>query len=143
MELELKGKDEPGRSFVGIAFHGQNDHAFDVVYVRPFNFQSTDPDRRSHSIQYVSLPEYDWKKLRDTRPGKYESALAPTPDPSSWVKLKVVITGKNLAAFVNGSDIPALKIELLNNTMEGKVGVWVGNGSEGGFRNLKVIAASK
>jgi hypothetical protein len=143
IEVELKGKDEQGRSFVGIAFHGQNDRAFDVVYVRPFNFQSTDPDRRSHSIQYVCLPEYDWKKLRDTRPGKYESAILPSPDPGSWLKLKIVINGKNLAAFVNGADRPALKIELLNNVLRGKVGLWVGNGSEGGFQNLNVIPASK
>ncbi len=143
IELEVKGKDEQGRSFVGIAFHGQNDRAFDVLYVRPFNFQSAEPDRRSHSIQYVSLPEYDWKKLRDTRPGRYESAITPPPGPNSWVKLKIVITGKNLAAFVNGADRPALKVELLNKRLQGKVGLWVGNGSAGGFRNLKVIPASK
>jgi len=143
IEVEIKGKNEPGRSFVGIAFHGQDNRVLDAVYLRPFNFQSAEQERRSHSIQYISLPDYDWKKLRDNHPGKYEFSITPSPDPNSWVKLKLVITGKNVAAFVNGSDQPSLKVELLNRRLKGKVGLWVGNGSEGGFRNCKVIPAAK
>ena len=89
------------------------------------------------------MHEYDWSKLRNTHPGKYEFAITPAPDPESWVKLKLVIKGKNVAAFVNGSDAPALTVELLNNRLKGKVGLWVGNGSDGWFRNLRVIPASK
>jgi len=143
IEVEIKGKNEQGRSFVGIAFHGQDNHVFDVVYLRPFNFQSAEQERRSHSIQYISMPEYDWKKLRDDHPGKYEFAITPAPDPDSWVKLKLVITGKNVAAFVNGSDKPSLTVELLNSRPKGKVGLWVGNGSDGGFRNFKFIPTAK
>jgi hypothetical protein len=143
IEVEIKGKNEQGRSFVGIAFHGQDNRLFDAVYLRPFNFQSAEQERRSHSIQYISMPEHDWKKLRDSHPGRYEFAITPSPDPNSWVKLKLVLTGKNVAAFVNGSDKPALTVELLNNQLKGKVGLWVGNGSEGSFKNLKVTPASK
>ena len=143
IEVEIKGKDEQGRSFVGIAFHGQDNQTFDAVYLRAFNFQASEPERRNHSIQYISIPGYDWKKLRDDHPGKYELAITPPPDPNSWVKLKLVIRGKNLEAFVNGSDKPALRVESLNNRLKGKVGLWVGNGSDGGFRNLRIIPASK
>src|SRR5687767_4680129 len=52
IELEIKGKDEQGRSFVGIAFHGSDNKTFDGVYLRPFNFKADDPARRSHAIQY-------------------------------------------------------------------------------------------
>jgi hypothetical protein len=143
IEVEIKGKNEQGRSFVGIAFHGQDNRAFDAVYLRPFNFQSPEQDRRSHSIQYVSMPDYDWSKLRGGHPGKYEFATTPAPDPDSWVKLKLVIKGKNVNAFVNGSDRPALNVELLSDRSRGKVGLWVGNGSDGGFRNLKIIPETK
>jgi hypothetical protein len=143
IELEIRGTNQPGRSFVGIAFHGQDNRAFDAVYLRPFNFQMTEPERRSHSIQYISMPEHDWSELRNSHPGKYEFAITPAPDPNSWVKLKLVVKGKNLAAFVNGSDVPALTVGLLNDRLKGKVGLWVGNGSFGWFRNLKVIPASK
>jgi hypothetical protein len=143
IELEIKGKNQPGQSFVGIAFHALDSRAFDAVYLRPFNFQSTDPERRSHSIQYISMPDYDWNKLRSTHPGKYEFTIAPPPDPGSWVKLKLVIKGKTLAAFVNGSDLPSLKVELLNDRLKGKVALWVGNGSDGWFKNLKIVPEAK
>ncbi len=143
VELEIKGKNEQGRSFVGIAFHGQDNRAFDAVYLRPFNFQATEQERRSHAIQYISIPEHDWSELRKSHPGKYEFAITPAPDPDSWVKLKLVVKGKNVAAFVNGSDVPVLTVELLNERLKGKVGLWVGNGSDGWFRNLKVIPETK
>ena len=143
IELEIKGKNEQGRSFVGIAFHGQDNRVFDAVYLRPFNFQATEQERRSHAIQYISMPEHDWSELRKSHPGKYEFAITPAPDPDSWVKLKLVVKGKNVAAFVNGSDVAALTVELLNDRLKGKVGLWVGNGSDGWFRNLKVIPETK
>ena len=142
IEFEVRGTNQPGGSFVGIAFHGQNNRAYDAVYLRPFNFQMAEQDRRSHSIQYISMPDHDWSQLRNSHPGKYESPINPTPDPDSWVKLKLVVKGKKLAAFVNGSEAPALTVELLNNQLKGKVGLWVGNGSFGWFRNLKVIPTS-
>jgi len=143
IELESKGKNEQGRSFVGIAFHGQDNRVFDAVYLRPFNFQATEQERRSHAIQYISIPGHDWSELRKSHPGKYESAVTPAPDPDSWVKLRLVVKGKNVAAFVNGADAPALTVELLNDLLKGKVGLWVGNGSDGWFRKLKIIPASK
>jgi len=142
IELEIRGKDEQGRSFVGIAFHGRDNRTFDAVYLRPFNFQTSEQERRSHSIQYISMPEHDWNELRNSHPGKYEFAITPAPDPASWVKLRLVIKGKNVVAFVNGSDAPALTVELLNDRIKGKVGLWVGNGSDGWFRNLKIVPAS-
>ena len=143
IELEIKGKDEQGRSFVGIAFHGQDNRVFDAVYLRPFNFQAAAQERRSHSTQYVSMPERDWSVLRTNHPGKYEAAVTPAPAPESWVKLKLVVEGKSVSAFVNGSDQPALTVDLLNGRPKGKVGLWVGNGSDGSFRNLKVTQAAQ
>ena len=141
IELDIQGTNQPGRSFVGIAFHGQDNRTFDAVYLRPFNFQSSEQERRSHSIQYISMPGHDWGDLRKSHPGQYEFAITPAPDPDSWVKLKLVVKGRNVAAFVNGSDVPALTVELLNDRLKGKVGLWVGNGSNGGFRNLKISPA--
>lgn len=141
IELEIKGKNAPGRSFVGIAFHGHDNATFDAVYLRPFNFQNT--ERRSHSLQYVSMPDHDWSNLRNNHPGKYEAALDPAPAPDSWVKLKLVIDGKSVSTFVNDAADPAVTVELLNDRIAGKIGLWVGNGSDGWFRSLKVTQAGK
>lgn len=143
IELEIKGKNQPGQSFVGIAFHGRDNRVFDGVYLRPFNFQAATQEQRSHSIQYISMPEHDWRNLRTSHPGKYEAAITPAPAPESWVKLKLVLEGKTVSAFVNGAEKPALMVELLNNRLGGKIGLWVGNGSDGWFRNLKVTQATK
>src|SRR5438034_7687490 len=59
IELEIKGKNEQGRSFLGIAFHGQDNRVFDAVYLRPFNFQAAEQKRQNHSIQYISMPGHD------------------------------------------------------------------------------------
>jgi hypothetical protein len=138
IELEIKGRNQQGQSFVGIAFHGQDNQVFDAVYLRPFNFQASEEFRRSHSIQYISMPGHDWSELRNNHPGKYEFAITPAPAPESWVKLKLVLEGKQVSAFVNGSEKPALSVELLNERRNGKVGLWVGNGSDGWYRNLKI-----
>lgn len=143
IELEVKGKDQPGKSFVGVAFHGQDNAVFDAVYLRPFNFQTEVAEHRSHAIQYVSLPQHDWSELRKSYPGKYESALTPAPAPGSWVRLRLTVAGRNVSAYVNGQTKPALSVELLNDRHTGKLGLWVGNGSDGWFRNLKVTPAGK
>src|SRR5919204_414712 len=48
IEIDLKGKDVQGQSFVGVAFHGVDGTTLDAVYFRPFNFKTEDADRRSH-----------------------------------------------------------------------------------------------
>ena len=56
--LEVRGKDEIQRSFVGLAFSGQNDSTYEAVYCRPFNFLATDSVRKIHSIQYIAHPDF-------------------------------------------------------------------------------------
>ena len=142
IELEIKGRNKPGQSFVGIAFHGQDDRTFDAVYLRPFHFQAADAEHRRHSIQYIPLPQYDWSDLRKKYPGQYESALIPAPAPKSWVRLKLIIDKDRVSAFVNGADKPALNVQLRNNRHGGKLGLWVGNGSDGWFKSLKISPVS-
>jgi len=61
IELDIRGKDEFQQSFVGIAFHGVDNTTLDAIYFRPFNFQSTDPVRKVHAVQYVSQPDKPWQ----------------------------------------------------------------------------------
>src|SRR6478672_10184022 len=42
LEFEVRGEDVKQHSFVGIAFHGQNNSTFDAVYLRPFQFRAQD-----------------------------------------------------------------------------------------------------
>lgn len=138
ISFEVKGKDTLQHSFVGIAFHGSNDSTYDVVYLRPFNFRAADPVRRSHAVQYISLPRYDWEPLRNQYPGKYENAIEPAPEPNDWVKVKVVVTGKKVTVFVANKQ--CLEVDLLDNMNAGtQLGLWVGNTSGGDWRDVKVL----
>ena len=138
IELDIKGKDERGKSFVGLAFHGLNDSIYDVVYFRPFNFES--PDRNSHSVQYISHPDYTWNKLRKEHPGKYENHLMPVPDPTDWFHATIIVDYPVVKVFVDNSDEPSLIVKQLSSRKEGWIGFWVGHNSEGYFRNLKITS---
>src|SRR5687767_5251023 len=64
IELDIKGKNVLQQSFVGVVFHGQDMNTYDAIYFRPFNFMNADTARRRRAIQYVSMPNYPWEKLR-------------------------------------------------------------------------------
>lgn len=137
IDLDIKGKDEQGMSFVGLAFHGLNDSTFDAVYFRPFNFKNA--ERNGHSVQYISHPVYTWNKLRDEHPGKYENAVTPVPDPSGWFHATIVVKYPGVKVFVNNSGSPSLIVDQLSDRKNGWIGLWVGNNSDGYFKNLKII----
>jgi len=136
IELDIKGKDERGKSFVGLAFHGLNDSTYDVVYFRPFNFMS--PERKGHSVQYISHPEYPWYKLRAAHPEKYENPVSPVPNPDDWLHATIIVSSPTIKVFVNNSETPSLVVDQLSTRKEGWIGFWVGNGSDGSFKNLKI-----
>lgn len=137
IELDIRGKNIQGQSFVGMAFHGIDNKTYDVVYFRPFNFKN--PERKMHAIQYISLPKYDWSSLRQAFPGKYENEMQPVPENvEDWFHAKIEVQHPHIKVYINGSNSPALEVEFISETKHGKVGFWVGNGSEGWFRNLKV-----
>ena len=138
IEFNLRGKDVLQRSFVGIAFHGVNDTTCEVIYFRPFNFRATDPLRKSHAVQYVALPKYDWSTLRDSFPGRYEKPLDPAPDPNDWFHVKVLVQGGQVTVFVNDKTTPELVIKELVQLTGKKIGYWVGNGSGGDWKDFKL-----
>jgi hypothetical protein len=141
IELEVRGKDLMQKSFVGVAFHGQDEKTFDAIYFRPFNFKSDDPVRRSHGVQYVSHPTYTWDKLRAERPNQFEHEVSTPPDPNEWFHARVVIKHPSVRVFVNDQTAPCLEVTQLSDRKRGWVGVWVGNGSAGSFANVKVTPA--
>jgi hypothetical protein len=140
IELDIRGKEEFQQSFVGVAFHGIDNNTFDAVYFRPFNFQSDDPERKIHAVQYVSMPDYSWDVLREKFNGKYEKAISPAPKGSEWFHVKIVVKSPQVAIYVNGSRQACLSIETLNERASGKIGLWVGNNSDGDFANFQISA---
>ena len=138
IELDLRGKDVMQQSFVGVAFHRKDDQTYESVYLRPFNFQATDPARHNHAIQYMQVPEFDWPILRDKFPEEFERPVGASIKPADWVHLRVVVKGSRVQAFVGSVTTPTLDVRKLGQLQAGMIGLWVGNNSDGDFANLRV-----
>src|SRR5881396_2495240 len=91
IEVEIAGAPRVGapegaRGFVGIAFRLQEDgKTYDAFYLRPTNGRAEDQERRNHSAQYVSHPEWPWFRLRKETPSTYEAYVDLAP--GAWTKI--------------------------------------------------------
>jgi hypothetical protein len=141
IELDLKGRNVPQASFVGVAFRVVDGQTHDAVYFRPFNFKSPNEVNRSHGVQYVSHPIHTWQKLRTEKPGVFESQVNPVPDPEGWFHARIVVAGSRIRIFVNDASSPSLSVDTLSERKGGRIGLWVGNGSDGWFANVKITPA--
>ena len=141
IELDLKGKDVQGASFIGVAFHGVDGTTYDAIYFRPFNFRTDDPARVLRAVQYISHPAHPWQKLRAEHPGQYEKPVKPVPDPNAWFHARVVVASPMVRVFVEDAKEPCLTVTQRSDRKKGLVGIWVGNTSGGDFANFRIVPA--
>jgi hypothetical protein len=138
IEVDVRGRDVLQRSFLGVAFHRKDDNTYEAVYLRPFNFRAEDPARNQHAVQYISVPDYDWPRLRKEFPEEFENPVDKSVVPTDWVPLRVVVKGATVQIFVGGVKAPTLEVRKLGSLDRGPVGLWVGNTSDGDFANLRI-----
>jgi len=139
LDIDLRGAGKQEASFLGLAFGVANARTFEAVYFRPFRFADDDPSARTHAVQYVSWPEYTWEKLRKDKPGAYEAAIQPVPDPAGWFHARIEVTQQKVSVSIDGSTQPCLVVDRLTHR-EGDVGLWV-DSMPGAFRNLRIQPA--
>jgi hypothetical protein len=137
IDVDMRGKDVFQQSFLGIAFYGVDTAAYDVIYFRPFNFQSPDSLRRSHAVQYMSEPNYPWDKLRAAHPLVYENMVNPAPLATAWFHARIVVKADEIVVYVDHSATPSLTVKKLNNRQSGLIGLW-SSGLPGDFANLVI-----
>lgn len=141
IEFDVRGRDLMQRSFVGVAFHRQSDTSYEAVYLRPFNFRNPDVARRQNAVQYIALPEYDWPRLRKEFPSEFENPVDESLVPTDWIPVRIVVSEKTVQVFVGGRTPAALEVRRLAAYARGEVGLWTGNGSDGGFANVRLTPA--
>jgi hypothetical protein len=137
-EIEVDMKSD---NFVGLAFHIADATTYEAVYFRPFNFNVPDSIKRSHAVQYHSLPKYPWSKLREQSPDKYEDVINPVPDTGTWFHVRLVISKEKISCYVNESKNPCMTVGKLGNLENGMLGFFIGTGTGGNFANLKITQA--
>lgn len=136
IELLLRGKNVPQRSFLGVAFRGVNDESYDAIYFRPFNFMADNAASRSHHVQYISHPANSWSKLRQEHTGVYENEIPNPPDPDGFFKARIEIEKPEIRVYVNDASEPCLVVNELTDRVGGRIGLWMGNNSDGAFAEL-------
>ena len=126
------------RGFVGIAFRiDAAVESFEAVYLRPTNARANDQLRRNHSVQYISFPDHPWHRLRGETPGKYESYADMVP--GEWIPFPLEIDGAGARLFLNDASQPTLIVNDLRLTPRpGRVGLWIGPGTEAHFSAIDV-----
>jgi hypothetical protein len=141
IEVDIRGREALNQDYVGVAFHRKDDDTYEAVYLRPFNFRAPDPIHKQHAVQYISLPEFDWPRLRKDFPEEFENPVDPAIEPTGWVKLRVVVEGAKVQIYVGPAYGSTLEVRKLGHLDGGQVGLWVGNESGGDFANLVVTPA--
>lgn len=143
IEAEIAGSPRPGspadsRGFIGIAFRAQpHGSRYECFYLRPTNGRADDQLRRNHSTQYVSEPDYPWYRLRDEKPGVYESYA--DLESGAWTRIKIVVAGTQARLYVNGADQPALIVnDLKLGETHGQIALWAHWTTDAYFSDLTI-----
>ena len=136
IEVDLKGKDVRGRSFLGVAFNVAGEKAFEGVYFRPFNFKADEPFR-GRAVQYIAWPAYTWEKLRRERTGEFEAPIRPLPDPNGWFHVRVEVANDRVRVFVDRALEPCLTTTRLAQAHGRAVGLFV-DSADGMYANLRI-----
>jgi hypothetical protein len=147
IEILLAGRPRAGapteaRGFVGVAFRVTADASeYEAIYLRPTNGRADDQLRRNHSVQYISIPDYEWSRLRRESPGKYESYVDLVP--AEWTRIKIEVSGATARLYVNGAPQPTLIVnDLKLGDSSGAIALWVGGGTEAYFTKLRVDSSN-
>ena len=86
----LDDAPDHARGFIGVAFRiGEDDQAFEGMYIRPTNGRIMIQQRRNSSTQYFSYPDYKYDRLRKEAAGQYESYA--DLGLNEWIDMKVVV----------------------------------------------------
>lgn len=149
IEAEIAGSPAaatyPGaRGFVGIAFRLQTGHksdgpqTYDAFYLRPTNARAEDQERRNHSAQYISHPDWTWSRLRRETPSRYEGYVDLLPD--TWTKIRIEVRDARARLYVRDQPQPVLIVNDVKSgaLAKGAVALWIGPGTVAHFRNLVV-----
>jgi hypothetical protein len=134
--------DVPGsRGSIGVAFHVSGEpERYESFYVRPTNARCDDQLRRNHTVQYVSVPDYPWQRLRQETPGVYESYA--DMEAGAWTHLEVRVEGTHAQLFVNGAGQPALIVnDLKLGGPRGPIALWSWTFTDGYFSGLTVTSS--
>ena len=143
IEAQVRSTMEPDarpgmRGFIGLAFHVSDDaENYEVIYIRPRNARVEQQIFRNRSVQYAAHPDHPWKRLREESPGVYETYV--DLELGAWTDLRIEVGEDDARFYVGDAEQPTLIVsDLILRARDGRVGLWIGEGTIGEFRNIRV-----
>jgi Domain of Unknown Function (DUF1080) len=135
----LKTASATARGFIGVAFRIDDKNTnYECIYIRPTNGRADNQVRRNHSVQYYSYPDYKFDRLRKENPEMYETYA--DMGLNEWITMRIEVKGKEAKLYLNNQQSASFIVsEMLGATTKGGIGLWVDIGTEGYFKDLKVI----
>lgn len=107
----------------GIAFHVQNEREFEAICFHVGEEARSEDESQSVVVRYLSTGS--------DRNADHEARFdLPYSQSGEWFKARVSISREVIAVFINGSNVPCLRVD--NSTggeIYGSVGLWIGAGS--------------
>lgn len=137
----LKTAPDYARGFIGIAFRVNDSNTkYESFYIRPTNGRADDQVRRNHSVQYYSYPDYKFDRLRKESPERYESYADMALN--QWITLRIEVKDSQAKLFIGNNQQASLLVNDLKHgaTAAGSIGLWVDIGTEGYFKDLRVLS---
>jgi hypothetical protein len=140
---ELTGKGPPdARGFVGMAFHiSEGSQTYECIYLRMTNGRLNVPappaPRNERAIQYVAHPDLHFAVSREQFPGRYERGADIAI--GRWHRLRLEVQAARVRALVDGVEV-LLVNDLRYPQRHGAVGLWIGDGTRGLFKNLNIVS---
>lgn len=138
----LPDAPEYSRGFIGLAFRiNENNSRFESFYIRPTNGMINDPIRKNRAFQYFSYPKYTFSYFRDQGITDFEGpALIAL---NEWITLKIDIKDSKGIFYINDLKKTVLVVDdlKLGADARGSVGIFVDDGTEGYFKDLKIKAS--
>jgi hypothetical protein len=127
------------RGFIGVAFRiDEQNTKYESIYSRPTNGRADDQIRRNHSIEYYAYPNYKFDRLRKESPEKYGTYA--DMGLNGWIMLRIEVKGNKALLYLNNQKQPNFIVsEMFGNSKSGGIALWVEVGTEGYFKDLKVV----
>lgn len=128
------------QGFIGLAFRiNEGNTAYESIYLRPRVGRSESQLARNHTVQYYAYPDYKFDKLRQEEyKGQYETYA--NIGLNEWITMRIEFSEKTAKLYLNDQKSPAFIVnEMLGNSNSGSIALWVDIGTEGYFKDLKVM----
>ena len=131
------------QGFIGVAFRiADGNTGFESIYLRPNVARSESQKARNAAVQYWSYPDFKFDRLRKESSGEYETYSDMGLD--EWLTMRIEVTGKRAALYLNDQEYPTLIVNNMKGASEsGFIGLWVDIGTEGYFKDFKIISSLK